>query len=270
VARRFLFGFVITLLIGAAVGGAWLLFMPGAEERVEAALERARKHVPEPIERMGARTQQPSKIIYLNREGATLRPGVDDSAHNRSSILRNHEVEVAHMPAFAGSARTWRTFVDCVREHFGAFDVQVVDQRPVEGSYVMAVVGGTPVDLGDGRAETGKHGHAHQITGLAPFDGNPVRDAVVLVFSRSLKENPKDMCETAAMEIAHAFGLDHTHDCGDLMTYLRPCKKLRFLDKDAPCGEHEPRACADARPTQNSHAKLLQALGPAGTVARSK
>src|SRR5258706_15555207 len=41
--------------------------------------------------------------IYLNREGATLLAGDDDSLHNTSSIVRNTGKAAVHIPAYAGS-----------------------------------------------------------------------------------------------------------------------------------------------------------------------
>ena len=101
------------------------------------------------------------------------------------------------------------------------------------------------------------------LTGLAPFNGEPIEDAIVFVFSHALRRNVRKVCETAAMEIAHAYGLDHAIHCRDLMSYKRPCGRRRFLDEAIPCGEHHARPCKDGSPTQNSHRVLLEALGPA-------
>ena len=71
------------------------------------------------------------------------------------------------------------------------------------------------------------------------------------------------MCETASMELAHAFGLDHAYDCAEVMSYLPRCGPRRFVDRETPCGEHAPRLCVRGAATQNSHRYLLQLLGPA-------
>jgi hypothetical protein len=178
--RSFVQGLLIALMVAGLGAAAWYR-LAGGDEVLEKAIDRAREHVPEPIERLRAGGERPSRIIYLNREGASLWPGTDDSARNRSSIVLNHRVEVAHIPAYRGSAKQWGALVKCLRDHFAAFDVDLVDQRPIEGSYVMAVIGGTPKDLGDAREGHHGHEHQHRVTGLAPFDGRPVRDAIVLV-----------------------------------------------------------------------------------------
>jgi hypothetical protein len=208
------------------------------------------------------------RTVYLNREGATLHPGADDSHVNRSSIVKSvGDVPIAYA-SFAGTPKRWQSIVQCVRDKFAPYDVEVVDQRPVEGDYIMAMVGGRPQDLGaaEGAHAGDEHGHSHA-TGLAPFNGEAIADAIVFVFSRTLREETRATCETAAMEIAHAYGLDHARSCKDLMTYMRPCGARSFTDQAIPCGEHEERPCKGGAPTQNSHRSLLTALGPRGAHA---
>jgi hypothetical protein len=66
------------------------------------------------------------------------------------------------------------------------------------------------------------------------------------------------------MEVAHAYGLDHAMNCGEIMSYLRPCGRRRFLDEDLPCGEHDERKCdRSTEMTQNSYRRLMGLWGPA-------
>jgi hypothetical protein len=212
---------------------------------------------------------EPSKVIYLNREGAVLTAGVDDARKNQSSIVKNSGKSSVLIPAFVGTAKQWESMVQCVREKFAPFDVAVVERRPTEGSYIMVAVGGRAQELGLGATGQGDHDHSHEVTGLAPFNSKTIGNAVVLVFSRSLREDPRRICETAAMEIAHAFGLDHTRSCQDLMSYTKPCGSRRFVSQDLACGEHVDRLCDDGKRTQNSHGRLLEVLGPSGGATRA-
>jgi hypothetical protein len=202
---------------------------------------------------------RPSRIVYLNREGAELTGGPDDAAFNVSSIVASAAANRVAIPAFEGSAARWKGIVKCIREKFAPFATSVVERRPVEGEYIMAVLGGRPEDLGfhpkDG------HSHAHAV-GLAPFNGEPIPNAVVFIFTRSLRENAQSTCEAAGMEIAHAYGLDHARSCRDLMTYMPRCGPRRFVDQDVACGEHSARRCEGGAATQNSYRHLLQLLGP--------
>lgn len=209
----------------------------------------------------------PSRIIYLNREGARLTAGADDASLNISSVVANSPVDQAFVAPFAGSQARWNAIAKCIRSKFEPFNVTVVEQRPVGEDYIMAVVGGTAQQLGF-RAQDG-HAHSHS-TGLAPFNGKNIPKAVVFIFARALRESVKEICEAASMEVAHAYGLDHARNCKDLMTYMKPCGARSFLDKPIPCGEYKDRPCMGGEPTQNSFERLMQLLGPRVAEKRAK
>jgi len=86
---------------------------------------------------------------------------------------------------------------------------------------------------------------------------------MIFAFSATNSNDVQATCETIAMEVAHAYGLDHEYLCKDVMTYLRGCGKKSFVDADAPCGESKKRTCEGGAPTQNSYQRLLKVLGPA-------
>jgi hypothetical protein len=213
-------------------------------------------YLPMPVPPILDRALKPSRVIYLNREGARLVPGSDEASRNQSGIVALANVSSFDVPAYRGTPRQWDTLVSCIRGHFAPYDVDVVDQRPVAPGYMMAMFGGEP-----GVLASTVGAHSHGVTGLAPFSGQPVENAVVLIFTRTMRENGTRTCETAAMEIAHAFGLDHAMHCGDVMSYLRPCGRRRFQDRAVPCGEHEERECGNGEASQSSHRRLLEVLG---------
>ncbi len=203
-----------------------------------------------------------SPTIYLNSEGATVWAGVDDASENRSSVVRAGGLNRAEIPAFEGKRSTWSRVVSCIRARFAPYNVRITDRRPMrERNYHMAVFGGTARAVGRTPAEAARTG------GLAPFNGQPIRRSVVFVFTDALGDNVDAICETASMELAHAYGLDHAYNCGDIMSYLPRCGPRRFLDHDVPCGEHRPRPCASGATTQNSHRYLLEQLGAARTAS---
>jgi hypothetical protein len=225
---------------------------------VDEVMDHAAHAAYEPVRKALGKPQEPSRVVYLNREGARLTAApVNDARKNVSSIVHNHGIAAFDAPAFRGTPTRWNQIRRCIADKFEPFNVQVVDQRPVEGDYIMAVIGGTP----DGLPGVKEHGHA--VTGLAPFNGLALPNAVVLIFSRSMKENVRDTCETAGMEIAHAYGLDHAMKCSDLMTYKRRCVSARrFVDEDVACGEGKARTCMNGDDTQNSYRQLMAILGP--------
>lgn len=211
--------------------------------------------IPIPVPEVTDRDVKPAHTVYLNREGAVLTSGRDESNNNVSSIVPR-DMEELDIPGWRGSAQRWDQMVECLRGHFEPYDVEIVDRRPTVPGYVMVVVGGTAEALHDEDRQI-----SGAITGLAPFNGQPIENAVTLVFSRTLRESARRTCEVAAMEIGHAFGLDHSRHCRDLMSFRRPCGSRRFETEAAPCGTTEDRACHDGAPTQSSHERLLEVLG---------
>jgi hypothetical protein len=202
------------------------------------------------------------RVVYLNREGATLVGGVDDASKNQSSLVRSAKHKYVAFPAFEGSPAQWNTIVECVKNRFAPFSISIVDQRPLEPGYLMAMVGGTAKAFDQADAIAGEDQEHAVRTGLSPFNGEVIPGAVVLVFAKTLNQHPRSVCETAGMEIGHAYGLDHQMDCRDLMTYLPSCGPRRFVDKAVPCGEQNPRQCRSGENEQNSYGRLLEILGP--------
>ena len=195
-------------------------------------------------------------MVYLNREGARLVTGQNDASRNRASLVAAVGADVIEYPPYSGSHTRWKALVKCARAKFARYDVTIVDQRPVARGYMMVMIGGTPSVLGAARR---KH---RRTTGLAPFNGENVEEAVVFVFSAAMKNSTRATCETLGHEVAHAYGLDHAYHCRSLMTYKRACGTKRFLDEEVPCGELKKRKCIDGVDTQNAHARLIALLGP--------
>lgn len=188
--------------------------------------------------------------IYLNRDGATLRGGWDDSAANVSSVALNAGGEVT-VPAWRGGDRAWRAVVACVRAGYEAFAVDVVTERPGAGDYVMVVVGGTPRLVG----------YPRSVSGVAPYTGALVPNAVAYVFAASLDHEVEATCTAILHESGHALGLDHSTVCEDPMSYAWGCGEKRWQDVDGACGEDEARFCGDGEPTQNSWRRLAATVG---------
>jgi hypothetical protein len=249
---------VVGALAGAALVAAALMVWRRAETGEWQAPEAIAEAVDDLIELPFDDKPRVPRTIWLSREGQHLRGGADDSAARLSSVVaqsKNKVLDVA-IPKFRGSDKAWKQFVACVQKMYAPFDVLVTDQEPAPGGdgFVLVAVGGKPSLLG----------YSSRTSGLAPYaPGVVVEDPVVFVFSDALGNKVQAMCETAAMEIAHAYGLDHEFLCKDPMSYLSGCGKKSFQDVAARCGEHKARDCGDGRPTQNSVATLTAALGPA-------
>ena len=197
---------------------------------------------------------RPPKVIVLEDEPVTLRPGPDDSAAGVSGVIFAHHPQgPVTLPGWKGKKSSWKKVVACVQKLFAPFDVEVVETRPEGEEFILVAVGGRPKDIGF----ADKH-----VSGLAPFNGGVIPGAVVLAFAGQVRHHVRTTCETIGMEVAHAYGLDHSYLCKDVMTYLSGCGAKSFVDKDVPCGEKKKRMCTGGAPTQNSYRRLLAILGP--------
>jgi hypothetical protein len=243
----FIIGLAVLLVMTASVVAAVMVSI-----RVESGEWRA--PTKQDFVRIARRLDdRPSKVIYLERRAVVLTPGDDYAAGGISSVVANAANKPVKTRGFTGGDAKWKSVVSCVNKMFRPFDVTVTDQRPVGDDFMMAVIGGKPADIGvtDG----------HHVSGLAPFNGHVIPRAVVFAFSATVDNEPRAVCETVAMEIAHAYGLDHEYLCKDVMTYLRGCGSKTFVDAEAPCGESKKRHCEGGNSTQNSFKRLVEVLG---------
>jgi hypothetical protein len=149
-----------------------------------------------------------SPTIYLNHNGATLRPGYNDSRQNLSSIV---SAQVA-MPAWATSAQNWTDTVNCFKDVWSRFGVTVTDVDPGNVPHIEALFSGTP----------GLVGLPANVGGVSPFtlDCSIIENSIVFTFSAILPNDARLNCEIMAQEVAHSYGLDHELLASDPMTYL--------------------------------------------------
>lgn len=175
--------------------------------------------------------------------------GDDDPAQARSGVLRRSGVSVVDVPAFRGSDAQWQQFTKCVENHFRAFDVNVVEERPSGNDYVSVMVGGSPKMLG----------LADTVGGVAPYTGKVLPSSIVFVF-QTPHRSTRSLCDTAAHEIGHTMGLDHSRQCNDVMSY-ESCGSKAFRNEHARCGEWGDRPCADGHGSQNTWGTLAALVG---------
>lgn len=197
-----------------------------------------------------------TRLIYMNRSGVTLRPGLNNSSLQTSSIVES----MTEITPWEIEDEDWADTMDCMRDMFSPFDVQITDQDPGMTTHLEAVFGGHPNDVG----------LPDNVAGISPFTTNcsVIENSVVFTFTDILPDDPRLMCEVMAQEIAHSYGLDHQMLASDPMSYLDYDGDRVFQDEDAFCGEYDLRTCGIAgnvcRETQNSVELLTQRLGRAG------
>ncbi|HUH05874.1 MAG TPA: hypothetical protein VML75_27985 [Kofleriaceae bacterium] len=189
--------------------------------------------------------------VFLQRAGGTLTPGYDDSARNVSALVYGSSLASLEVPAFSGGDRAWGEITACVERGLAAYAVEVVDTRPAGGPYIMMMVGG----------RAGMLGYGGSISGVAPYSGEVLPNAVGFVFADAVKNDVAQVCQSALHEVGHTLGLDHVFECRDTMSYLHGCGAKSFADIEASCGEYGTRECADGEATQSSHARLVRNVG---------
>jgi len=198
-----------------------------------------------------------SRVVYLNRDGAVLWPGDENDAPNQTSTIVSQPTSIS---AWDIDDDTWQDTLDCVREIYAPFDVEITDEDPGDAPHMEAIFGGHPNDVG----------LPDNVAGVSPFttDCGMIEDSIVFTFTDVMPDNARTMCEVMAQEIAHSYGLDHEMLASDPMTYLDYAGERTFKDVEAPCGEDTNRLCGIngnmCRKKQNSVALLTERLGARG------
>jgi hypothetical protein len=193
-------------------------------------------------------------ILFLNFEGAQIiQSYTSDAAANKSFIGGGT------VPPFNGDQATKSQVVALVKQLYAAYNIQIVTTRPASGDYDMAMIGGTPAHL--------DLGYSTGVVGVAPMDcGNQMPRDIAFVFSDSIKalsspsKYAEEVAETAAHESAHTYGLPHSADGCDLMSYSSCATLKTFLDKTMSMQSDSYGKCGLY--SMNSHQLLLAELGP--------
>ena len=208
-----------------------------------------------------------SKIIFLNRcvGGCTVTTSSTNNAQTNESFIPEGSPGTSHtISEFAHGDAVWDAVVECVREVYAPFDVEIVTEDPGMVPHHEVISAGLGVQIGRPDAN-----------GLGGSIGcEPSNNVISFAFLNAYPaEQVEMMCQVIAQESAHSFGLpDHLYDCTDPMTYLtisspNGCPRRFFRNKLMPCGEfqnNDPQ-CRCGGNRVNSHAMLLTVFGPSPT-----
>ena len=147
--------------------------------------------------------------LYLNFVGAEMLGGFDNSAENRSALAR-----IGPYPAYLGGNQKALSIAQAVAEDLASYGVQVVylpEDRPSKTvPYTMQMMGGTWQDTNiDSPAG-----------GVAPgADCGALGQRHVVYTFAAAGMGVNTAANTASQEAGHAWGLDHTLNCGSVMSY---------------------------------------------------
>ena len=211
----------------------------------------------------------PYNTFFLDRcsnNGCLIQPGTTSSITDRWSINGTRTLS-----PFPHGDQTWAQVVACVRETFAPFDIVVTDVDPGIAPHFEAKIAGTSAQLG----------LAGGATSVSSFSCQPfIPQNLVFVFAATIGNDVDELCASAAHELAHTIGLDHTTDPSDPLSLFSFAGRRAFPDADVTCGSDctggtapvggtcsgagdQERACTcSGAPTQNSYQALLAAFGP--------
>jgi hypothetical protein len=191
-----------------------------------------------------------SKILYLNRcvGGCTVTSGQNDARENSSTLVDG----TTFFSEFAWGDETWNEVVACLEEIFLPYDVEITQEDPSPAFHHEALIAGSTAELG-----------MPGVLGVGLIScGGALNNQISFTMANSHGDAARYICETAAQEMAHVFGLDHEFDCHDPLTYLPSCGDKYFRDASFSCGRNQVEPCFCGGGVQNSHRKLLGVFGP--------
>src|SRR5690606_7626611 len=134
---------------------------------------------------------QVSRTLYLNPclpDGCTLTPGGDDSRIDKSSIPS----EPSTLTAWPHGQPAWNALVQCVKEMYAPFDIDVTDVDPGNADHFEVMVAGEP----------NAFGLPSGVGGVAPFiscNGQIDNNVISFVFAAAIN-NQDFLCWAAAQE----------------------------------------------------------------------
>ncbi len=229
----------------------------------------------------------PYNTIFLNRcaSGCSV---TGPSNNNNSSAVPDQSpiVNGPHvLSKFTFGDDTWNKVNACVRDTFSPFNVKITDVDPGSAAHFEIMIAGNPTDLGFAANYGGVSTDGCGSTYLP--------NAVVFAFANTYSLSTscdaacvENICATAAQEIAHSFGMDHSHNKLDPMTYFNYMGRKYFQTTADQCGsdcssgkspygytcsgaDNNVHTCcqgnSNAAATQNS-AAILTSLFGAGTL----
>ncbi len=161
--------------------------------------------------------------LFLNFNGGMLFSGADNSAENRSTLARQ-----GVYPTYQGGEQTALSIIQAVQEDVAAYGILVTyAERPNPTvPYTMQMMGGSWTDTNiDSPAG-----------GVAPgADCGALGQRHVVYTFASGGTSATQAANTASQEAGHAWGLDHSLNCGSVMSYCGSGNGVFSTECDSLC-----------------------------------
>ncbi len=201
-----------------------------------------------------------SHILYVNDclpNGCVVRNGTDSSLTDTTSISATGTT-VTMQPYMHGQEH-WDKVIACVKKTFEPFDVQVVTENPGTISHYEVMAAGTSAQLNPSIMGAG---------GIAPFIacGAQRNNLLSFVFANQTT-GIEYLCGAIAHEAGHTWGLSHSMEPLDPMTYMDLGSLKVWQNSDQVCGTDSPQNCRCFPETQNSFRYLRDTFGFADGLA---
>lgn len=194
-----------------------------------------------------------SRILYVNDclpNGCNVTRSSANSALTNTSSIASGNIRMS--PYMHGQAH-WDEVIDCVRDTFAPFDITVVTEDPGLTPHYEVMAAGTSAELSSTIMGAG---------GIAPFISCNAEHNSMLVFVFANQTNDKTyLCAAIAHEAGHAYGLSHSLDARDPMTYMDLGSLKRWQNAEQTCGTSTPENCRCFPSTQNSFRYLKDTFG---------
>jgi len=201
-----------------------------------------------------------SHILYVNDclpNGCQVRSGTDSSLTD-SSTISTQGTTVTMQPYMHGQDH-WDKVIACVRETFAPFDIQVVTDDPGSISHFEVMAAGTSAQLNPNIMGAG---------GIAPFIScNAQRNNLLAFVFANQTQGIEYLCGAIAHEAGHVWGLSHSMDPLDPMTYMDLGSLKVWQNSEQTCGTDAPQNCRCFPDTQNSFRYLRDTFGFAAGLA---
>jgi MYXO-CTERM domain-containing protein len=174
----------------------------------------------------------PTHVLFMNRctGNCQLTVGTTDNRNSVSDI----PTRTSTLAAFSQSDSVWQSVMDCMRQTFSRFNVQITDIDPGSTAHMEVMAAGLGSQIQQPSGVLGIADVSCQAIGNCDTF---IPNALVFAFANDpyYAGKPLEICSTAAQEIAHTWGLDHVVDPSDPMTY-NTFSGMRQYKDNQQCG----------------------------------